>query len=147
METIRSGERKKLSSVAVSRDTQGGRRIFTCSWSDFSRAADMTYNTSPSHQVRKHDYCIILPCLEMASLYTVHDTNPGIPNKLLLLKVDCYTHNETSKQSRTHQASRNPIRTKTNIWSSKLSLHHHPSRHTLQFETLLDDWTNKSQHF
>lgn len=82
-----------------------------------------------------------------AILCTVHDINPGTSNKLLLLNVDCSTHNETSEHSETHQASRNPTRTKTNIWSCKLSLHHHASRPTLQFETLLDDWTNKSQHF
>lgn len=78
---------------------------------------------------------------------TVHDTSPSRPNKLLPLKVDCYTQDETSEHSKTHQASRNPIRTKTNIWGCKLSLCHPPSWPLLQFETLLDDWTNKSHHF
>lgn len=45
------------------------------------------------------------------------------------------------------KAHANPIRTKTNIWSCKLSVHHHLSRPPLGFETLLDDWTNKSQQF
>lgn len=43
----------------------------------------------------------------------------------------------------THQASRNPIRTKTNMWSSKLSLHHHPisQTHTSVWNTSW--WLNK----
>lgn len=104
--------------------------MFRCSCSDVFQTADMAYRTLPSRQVRKHDYCITVPCpepsvCEVVSLRShVHDT--GIPNKLLLLKVNCYTHNETSEHSETHRASRNPIRTKTNIWSCKLSLHHHP---------------------
>lgn len=100
METIRSGERKKLSSVAASRDTRGGRMMmmFACSRSDFSQTAGMTCNTLPSHQVRKRDYCLTLPCPELnVSLRSCIQSMtpiPGIPNKLLLLKVDCYTHND-----------------------------------------------------
>lgn len=63
-------------------------------------------------------------------LCTVHDTSLGRPNKLLLLKVDCSTRNETSENSETHQASRNPIRTKTNILNCKPSLYRHPPTHT-----------------
>lgn len=77
----------------------------------------------------------------------IHDTSPSRPNKLLPLKIDCYTQNQSSEHSKTHQASRKPIRTKTNMWSCKLSLCHPPSWPLLQFETLLDDWTNKSHHF
>lgn len=107
------------------------------------------YLTKPPSQKTRLLRCITLSrtnCF-FAILHTVRETNPGIPNKLLLLKVDRYTHNECNGHSETHQASRNPIRRKTNIWSCKLSLHHHPSRPTLQSETLLDGWTNKSKHF
>lgn len=78
--------------------------------------------------------------------------NPGARNKLQPLKADRYIHNESSELSETHGASRNPGRTKTNIWSCKLSLHQPPpsSPHNgpaLQFETRPDDWANNSQHF
>lgn len=51
------------------------------------------------------------------------------------------------RHSETHRVVRGPIRTKTNIWSCKLSLRHQTSRPPLQYETLLDDWTNKSLRF
>lgn len=78
-----------------------------------------------------------------ANLCTDCDTNPGLPNKLLPLKVDCFTHNEPGEHSETHQASRNPIRTKTNIWSCKLSLHHHPSLQTHTSVWNTSWWLNK----
>lgn len=52
--------------------------------------------------------------------------NPGARNKLQPLKADRYIHNESGELSETHGASRNPGRTKTNIWSCKLSLHQPP---------------------
>lgn len=91
IETIKGREKRKLSSVLGSRNTQD--RFSDAPVVISPQTTDMTYSISPSHHVSKHDYCISLhgsrtKCA-FVSLYRVHDTNPGIPNKLLPLKVDC----------------------------------------------------------
>lgn len=128
-------QRRRKEEVIICGDTQGRRRMFTrlLKWEIQCKSHNMIS-------------CATLQGSRTVSLQScIQPMTPilVIPNKLLLLKVDCCRHDESSEQPETHQASRNPIRTKTNMWSSKLSLHHHPISQTRTSVWNTSWWLNK----